>query len=44
MAKWARGPEEDACWDERWVLYAGAESLESTPEIILALDANLDVN
>ena len=27
-------------WDEPWVLYIGDESLESTPEIIIALYAN----
>ena len=32
--------EEDTCWDERWVLDIGDESLESTPEILIALHAN----
>ena len=39
-AKRARGMKEDTCWDEHWVLYVGDESLESTPEIIVALDAD----
>ena len=43
-ATWVRGIKEDICWDEYWVLYIGDESLESTPEIIIALYANLDVN
>ena len=38
-AKWARDIKEDT-WDEHWVLYVGDESLESTPEIIVALDAD----
>ena len=43
-AKWARGIKEATCWDEHWVLYVGDESLDSTPEIIIALYANLGVN
>ena len=39
-AKWVRGIREDTCWDEHWVLYVGGESLDSTPEIIIALYAN----
>ena len=39
-AKWVRGIKEDTCWDEHWVLYIGDES---TPEIIIALNANLDL-
>ena len=35
--KWARGIKGDTCWDEHWVLYVGAESLDSTPEVIFAL-------
>ena len=42
-AKWVRGIKEDT-WDEHWLLYIGDESLESTPEVIIALLANLDVN
>ena len=41
---WARGIEEGTCWDEHWVLYVGDETLDSTPKIIIALYANLDVN
>ena len=33
--------KEDTCWDDHWVLYVGDESLDSTPEIITALYANL---
>ena len=43
MRGWAicvRGIKEDIGWDEHRVLYVGDESLESTPEIILALYAN----
>ena len=40
MAKWVRGIKEVTCWDEHWVLYIRDESLESTPEIIIALYAN----
>ena len=43
-SKRARGIKEDTCWDEPWVLHVGDESLESTPEIIIALYANLDIN
>ena len=39
-ANWARGIKEDTCWDKLWVLYVGDESLDSTPEIIVALYAN----
>ena len=39
-AKWVRGIKEDTCWDEQWVLYTRDQSLESTPEIIVALCAN----
>ena len=39
-AKWERGIKEDTCGDEQWVLYRRDESLESTPEIIIALYAN----
>ena len=39
-AKWGRGIREDTCWDEHWVLYAGDESLNSTPEIIVAIHAD----
>ena len=36
-AKWARGIKEDTCWDEHWMmLYVGDESLDSTPEILIA--------
>ena len=35
--------KEDTC-DEHGVLYVGDESLDSTPEIIIALYANLYVN
>ena len=38
-AKWARGIKEDTCWDEHW-----DESLDSTPETVIALYANVDVN
>ena len=43
-AKWARGTKEDTCWDEHRVLSIGDEPLESTPEIIFVLYANLDIN
>ena len=43
-AKCARGIKEDTCWDEHWVLYVGEESLDYTPETIISLFANLDVN
>ena len=43
-AKWVRGIKEGTCWDEQWVLYIGDGSLESTPEIIIALYANLYAN
>ena len=43
-AKWVRGIQEDTCWDEHWVLYIGDKSVDSTPEIIVALYTNLDVN
>ena len=39
-AKRVRGIKEDPSWDEQWVLYIEDESLESTPEIIIALYAN----
>ena len=39
-ANWARGIEEDTCWDEHWVYFVEDESLDSTPEIIIALYAN----
>ena len=39
-AKWARSIKEDTCWDDNWVLHVGDESLDSTPEIIIALYAN----
>ena len=39
-ANWARGTEEDICWDEHWVLYVEDESLDSSPEIIIVLYAN----
>ena len=39
-AKWVRDIKEDTCGDEHLVLYKGDESLESTPEIIIALYAN----
>ena len=39
-ATWARGIEADTCWDEHWVLYRGDESAESTPDIIITVDAN----
>ena len=32
--------KEDTCWDEHSVLYAGDESLDSTPEIISELYAH----
>ena len=35
-----KGHKEHTCWDEHWVLYLGDESLESTPEIIIALYTN----
>ena len=35
-----KGIKEDTCRDEHWMLYIGDESLESTPEIIVALCAN----
>ena len=40
LAKWVRGIKEDTCRDEDWVLYIGDESLESTPEIVIALYGN----
>ena len=39
-AKWVMGIKEDTCWDEHWVLDIGNVSVESTPEIIIALYAN----
>ena len=41
-AKRAKGIWEDTCWKEHWVLHEGVvyESLDSTPEIIIALYAN----
>ena len=39
-AKRAKGIKEDTCWDEHWVLCVGVESLESTPEIIVAIHAD----
>ena len=39
-AKWARGIKEDTCWDEHWALYVRDESLDSVPEVIIALYAN----
>ena len=39
-AQWVRGIKEDTCWDEPWELQVGDESLESPPEIIIALYAN----
>ena len=38
--KWTKGIKEDTCWDEHRVLYVGDESLDSTPEITIALYAN----
>ena len=43
-AKWGRYIKEDTCWDEHWVSHVRDESLESTPEIIVVLYADLDVN
>ena len=43
-AKWVRGIKEDIFWDEHWLLYIGDESLESTPDIIVALYTNFVVN
>ena len=42
QAKWIRGIKEDTCW----VLHVGDESLEPTPEIIIAhyMLTNLDIN
>ena len=40
MAKWARGIGEDTYWEEHWVLYVEDESLDSAPEIIIALYSN----
>ena len=39
-AKWAMGIKEGTCWDEHWVLHVSDESLNSTPEIIIALYVN----
>ena len=39
-SKWVKGIREDTCWDEYWVLYVADESLDSTPEIIIAVYAN----
>ena len=39
-AKRARGIKEDTCRDEPWVLHVGDESVEATPEIIIAPNAN----
>ena len=36
----ATGIKEDTCWNEHWVLFGGDESLDSTPEIIIAQYAN----
>ena len=38
-ATWARGIK-GGTWDEHWVFYIGTESLDPTPEIIIALYAN----
>ena len=43
MEGWAKrvmGLKEDTCWDEHRVSYVGDESLDSTPEITIALYAN----
>ena len=39
-AEWVRDIKEHTCWDEHWVLHVGDKSLDSTPEIIIALYAN----
>ena len=39
-AKWVRGIKEDSCWDKNCLLYIGDESLESTPKVIISLNAN----
>ena len=41
MGKWLMGIKEGTCWDEHWVLFAGDESLDFTPEIMVT---NLDIN
>ena len=41
--EWAtgvKGIKDSTCCDERWVLYAAAESLNSTPETNTALYVN----
>ena len=40
----SKGIKEETCWDKHWVLYVGDESLDSTPEIIIAQYSNLYVN
>ena len=39
-AKWVMGIKEGTCWDEPWVSYVSDESLNSTPETIIALYVN----
>ena len=38
--KWVRDIKEDTCWDEHWAFYTGDESLEASPEIVIAPYAN----
>ena len=39
-AGWGTGTKECACWGEHWASYVSDESLNSTPEIIIALYVN----
>ena len=39
-AKRVRGFKEGTCWDEHGVLDVGNESLDATPEIIIAIYVN----
>lgn len=35
--KWVMGIKEGTCWDEHWVLYVGAKSLNFTPKTSITL-------
>ena len=39
LARWVMGTKEGTC-DEHWVLYVSDESLNSTPETMIALYVN----
>ena len=42
-AKWVMGIREGTC-HEHWVLFVSDESLNSTPEVIITLYVNFDIN